>query len=162
MRRYNIFILTLTIILNFTSCSSAKKTFGSAQDNKSYDEKLTAFHSQSNQNNLTFIGQKHNYTFRNSAKLTQLLKSQKLLNLNPSNMRLNIRVKEYKSSVVALTLFSHFEKSELNQKQIKWLESHEFALEQRANLGGKKSENSRPPKVPTFVLSLKRFKSNVF
>ena len=153
MRQYSIFILLL-ITINFISCSSAKKTFGSAQNNKSYDEKLTTFHSQSTQNNLTFIGEKYNYTFSNAKKLIQLLKSQKLLGLSPSNMRLNIRVKEYKSSVVTLTLFSHFEKSKLNQKQIRWLASQGFSLEQRANFGGKKSETSRPPKVPTFVLHI--------
>jgi len=156
MKKYSIFILIMmTVILNFTSCSSAKKTFGSSQNNKSYDEKLTAFHSQSQENSLTFIGEKHNYTFNNAKKITQLLKSQKLLNLNLSNMRLAIRVKEYKSSVITLTLFSHFEKSKLNQEQIKWLKNHNFSLEQRANLGGKKSESSRPLRVATFVLSLK-------
>jgi len=69
-------------------------------------------------------------------------------------MHLDIRVKEYKSSIVTLTFFSHFEKSKLNQKQITWLASHGFSLEQRANFGGKKSETSRPKEVDTFVLSL--------
>jgi hypothetical protein len=155
MKKYYIFIFTLTIFLNFTACSSAKKTFGSSQNNKSYAETLTAFYSQLKKNNLILIGKKHNYVFNNSEKLIQVLKKQKLLQLNPSNMRLNIRVKEYKSSVVTLTFFSHFEKSKLNQKQITWLASHDFSLEQRATYGGKKSETSRPKEVDTFVLFLK-------
>ena len=156
MKKSIILILALTTIsLNFTGCSSAKKTFGSSEYNKSYDEKLTAFHSNLKQTNLTFIGEKYNYVFSNAKTLTQLLKNQKLLALNPSNMSLNIRVKEYKSSIVTLTLFSHFEKSKLNKEQIKWLGNNGFSLEQRASFGGKKSESSRPPKVATFVLSLK-------
>jgi len=153
MKKYYSFIFTLTILLTFTACNSAKKTFGSSQNNKSYNETLTHFYSKA-KNNLVFIGKKYNYTFNNSEKLIQVLKKQKLLQLNPSNMHLDIRVKEYKSSIVTLTFFSHFEKSKLNQKQITWLASHGFSLEQRANYGGKKSETSRPKEVDTFVLSL--------
>ena len=150
MKKYFMLILTL-IIFNTTGCNSLKKSFGSSQDNKSYNEKLTAFHTQSNGNYLTLIGKKNNYSFKNVKTITQLIKNQKLLNLSPSNLTLNIRVKKYKSSIIFLTVSSHFEKSKLNPKQIKWLESNGFSQEHRAVLGGKKSESSRPPLVPMYI-----------
>ena len=153
MKKYSLFLLIIIIIWNITGCSDAKRTFGSSQYNKSYQEKLTAFYTQSNKKKIILIGKKHNYAFNNAKKLSQLLEQQKLLDLKPSNISLTLRIKEYKSSVVSLTLFSHFEKSKLNAKQIKGLESNGFALEERANLGGKKSE-PKPPKVPTYVLLL--------
>jgi hypothetical protein len=149
----SIFIALMSILL-FTACSNLKKTFGSSEYNKSYQEKLIAFYSQSEGSSLTFIGKKYNYTFINAKKLINLLKSQNLLHLNPLNMSLNIRVKEYRSSLVTLKLFSHFEKNKLNKKQIKWLESHNYLLEQRANIGAKKSESSKPPRVATYVMEL--------
>jgi len=153
MKKHSILIL-IFILFNFTSCNSLKKSFGSSQDNKSYNETLTAFYPQSSGNRLTLIGKKNNYTFKSAKQVTQLIKNQKLLNLNPSNLTLNIRVKEYKSSTVTLVLSSRFEKSKLNTKQIKWLESNSFSLEQRAVSGGKKSESSRPPLVPVYLLHL--------
>jgi len=143
-------LLTLIIISLITACSNLKKSFGSSSYNKSYQERLSAFSSESTKNRFTLLGDKYNYTFTQAKELVLLFKNQKELKLNSSNMSLNIRVKEYKSSIVTLTLFSHFEKGKLNAQQIKLLETNHYALEERARLGGKKSE-PRPVKVPTYV-----------
>ncbi len=152
MKKQKLFITTIiAFTLGFTSCGDLKKQFGSSQDNKSYQERLTAFSTISKGDKLTFIGERYNYTFSNTKGLSALFKNQKLLKLNPSNMRFSLRIKEYKSSVVTLNLFSHFEKSKLNKKQITWLEAHHYKLEQRSSNNNAKKSEPRPPLVPTYV-----------
>jgi hypothetical protein len=151
IKTQKLFITTvIALTLAFTSCGNLKKQFGSAQDNKSYQERLTAFSTISKGDKLTFMGERYNYTFSNTKGVSALFKNQKLIKPNPSNMSFRLRIKEYKSSVVTLNIFSHFEKSSLNKKQITWLEAHHYKLEQRARAGGKKSE-PRPKEVATYV-----------
>ena len=145
-------ILSIFILLITTNCSGLKKTFGSSSYNKSYQEKIIAFWSKPNESGLILIAEKYNYKFNPSKGLNFLFQNQKVLNLNSFNMKLNIRVKEYKSSAVTLSIFSHFEKSKLNERQIKWLEINHYSLEKRAREGGKKSE-PRPAVVEMYLKS---------
>ena len=155
MKKYILLLIGIITILSlFTACGGLKKSFGSSSYNKSYSETLSALYHIKKSDKVVLLGAKHNYSFTNAVPIIQLLENQTLLALNSENFRLNIEVKEYKSSDITLTIFAHFEVSKLNEKQKSWLKEHKYPIELRA-FGGKKTE-PKPKKVPTYIVHIER------
>ncbi len=145
----------LLVLFLLSACDGLKKSFGSSADNKSYAESIIGIHQEEEGNKLILLGVKHNYTLINETEIYELLKNQKLLDLNPENLRFNIFVKEYQSSDISLTIFAHFEVSKLSSEQKTWLDEQGYPIELRANLGTKKTE-PKPEPVPTYIIYIER------
>ena len=141
----------LTFIFMLTSCDGLKKTFGSSSYDKSYDEVLTAYVAKESTHDVQLLGQKYNYNFVNAKDVKDIFDNQIFLNLNVSNLKLKLSIKEYNSSDVTLDIYAHFTVSDLNAEQIQWLEAHHYTLTLRVNVDANKTE-PKPESVPTYVI----------
>jgi len=94
-----------------------------------YQERVISFYTNLEKKEIVFIGDKYHYIFnKNTEPLITLIKNREMLKLNNKNINIYASVDRKDNRKVQATIMIHIKKSELNNQQIKWLESHSYSI----------------------------------
>jgi len=94
-------------------------------NNNSYQEEILAFYMDEDANNLAILGKEYHYIFHLKDKRNiDVLKAKQLLNYTANDLHLTLY--RMNNNNISAHINLDFNKNNLNEEQISWLESHQF------------------------------------
>jgi len=122
--------ITAVAILIFLSLGCVtKQVWTDKTRGEPYQERIISFYTNLEKKEIVFIGDNYHYIFnKNTEPLITLIKNREFLKLNNKNINIYASIDRQDNRKVQATIMIHIKKSELNNQQVKWLESHKYSF----------------------------------
>jgi hypothetical protein len=122
------FVLVTIVWFSSMGCVT-KQVWKDPVKSTEYNETIISFYTNFQKQEIVFIGEQYHYFFQEkSEKFIELLKAKELLNLSDKNLQIHASTGYRDPSKMDTDIMVHFKKSQLNSKQLQWLEAQGFNL----------------------------------